>query len=217
MQCDPKEIVRAGYDTAAQAYADWHSMIDDPERERWTAFLVEQVPAGSNVLDLGCGNGIPSTARLAEHFAVTGVDISARQIELARHNVPAATFICADLMDVAFAPGHFDAVTAFYSVIHLPREEQPELLRRIAGWMKPGGYAVVVMGAGDSPGDVDPDWLGVPMYWSHYPADINLAMIDAAGLEVLSSDVVTLLEPEQPVTFHWLVARKPAGPDHALL
>jgi SAM-dependent methyltransferase len=208
MQANPKRIVRAGYDAAADNYADWLNRIEDPERERWTGFLIEQLPEGSHLLDLGCGNGTPTTLRLAEHVSVTGIDISARQIELARDNVPAATFICADLMDVSFPPAHFDAVTAFYSIIHLPREEQPDLLRRIAGWLVPGGYSVIVMGASDAPDDVDPDWLGVPMYWSHYPPQVNLAMVRESGLTVVSSDVVTLDEPEQPATFHWLVARK---------
>ena len=33
----------------------------------------------------------------------------------------------------------FDAVVACYSIIHVPRGEQPELVRRIHRWLKPGG------------------------------------------------------------------------------
>jgi trans-aconitate methyltransferase len=58
--------------------------------------LLERLPSGADLLDLGCGAGLPTTARLAQRFTVTGVDISPRQIERARINVPDATFINAD-------------------------------------------------------------------------------------------------------------------------
>lgn len=212
MCSDPKEIVRSSYDAIADAYAEWSAGIRDPARQQWTRFLIERVPSGARVLDLGCGNGLPSTADLARHFDVTGVDISARQIEMARQAVPDATFVCSDVMDVSFPAEHFAAVTAFYSIIHLPRDEQPELLQRVIRWLEPGGYCVMVMGSGDADIDIDPDWLGAPMYWSHYPVDVNVALSQRAGFDVVSSSIVTLDEPDQPATFHWLVCRKPSGP-----
>jgi cyclopropane fatty-acyl-phospholipid synthase-like methyltransferase len=40
------------------------------------------------VLELGCGAGVPDTQRLASHFRVTGIDISAEQVRRARTAVP---------------------------------------------------------------------------------------------------------------------------------
>jgi 2-polyprenyl-3-methyl-5-hydroxy-6-metoxy-1,4-benzoquinol methylase len=37
-----------------------------------------EVPQRADVLDLGCGAGLPTTAKLAEHFNVTGIDISVK-------------------------------------------------------------------------------------------------------------------------------------------
>jgi 2-polyprenyl-3-methyl-5-hydroxy-6-metoxy-1,4-benzoquinol methylase len=49
------------------------------------------------VLDLGCGAGVPvAREMIARGFKVTGVDISAQQIEQARRNVPEAQFIEGD-------------------------------------------------------------------------------------------------------------------------
>jgi trans-aconitate methyltransferase len=76
--------------------------------------------------------GVPSTALLAERFDVTGVDISRAQLEIARINVPKANFIEADLASVDFPDGNFNAVTAFYSLIHLPRTELPGLFERLS-------------------------------------------------------------------------------------
>src|SRR2546429_8375786 len=93
-------------------------------------------PQGAHVLDLGCGMGVPTTATLAQHFTVTGVDISAHQIELARQKVPQATFIQSDISLLDFPPRSFDAVVAFYSLFCLPRAELFPLLQKIASWLR---------------------------------------------------------------------------------
>ena len=178
------------------------------ERARYAAELIARLPAGAAVLELGCGAGIPTTRALAERFDVTGVDIAARHIELARQNVPAAQFIHADMATLDIAPANFDAVAAFYSIIHLPREEHAGLLRAIAGWLRPGGLLVAAMGAGAEPGDIEPDWLGAPMYWSHYDSTTNRALVERAGLHILSAREETDEEDGQPVTFLWVIAQK---------
>ena len=135
----PRTTVRAGYDAIAEAYLAWGSRVVGDPRERFVDDLAARLPDGARVLDLGCGAGVPSTRRLAERFDVVGVDVSARQIELARVNVPGTTFICADLTDLQFEEGTFAAVTALYSVSHVPRAEHGVLFGRIASWLAPGG------------------------------------------------------------------------------
>lgn len=209
MSDDPRKLVRAGYDAIAPLYAKWAARIDDPARRCWTSFLLDTLPDGAPLLDLGCGNGLPSTRELAERVEVTGVDFSSAQLEAARRHVPGASFIQADLMDLVFPDASFAAITAFYSIIHLPREEQPLLFTRIVNWLQPGGYLVSALGSADSPGDIDPDWLGVPMYWSHYTRQTNEAIARDAGLEIVSSTEETILEDDGLATFHWLIGRKP--------
>jgi SAM-dependent methyltransferase len=208
MNIDPKNLVQAGYDAVADTYAVWSGRIADPSRMRWTDFLLGTLPDGAAVLDLGCGHGLPSTRALSERFNVTGVDVSARQLEHARRNAPCATFVQAEMSGLDFPPHSFDAVTAF-SIIHLPRDEQPGLFRSIHRWLRPGGYLVAVMGAADSAGDIEPDWLGTPMYWSHFDSATNVTMIADTGFEIVSAQEETISEDGVPVAFLWMVARKP--------
>ena len=56
------------------------------------------------MLELGCGGGTPETRRLAERFALTGVDISPRQVERARAAIPEAEFLCADFTELELPP-----------------------------------------------------------------------------------------------------------------
>jgi SAM-dependent methyltransferase len=206
---DPKQIVAQGYDTIAGRHAEWASRTRTDERERYTAVLLNALPPGATVLELGCGVGVPTTQRLAQRFAVTGVDISAQHIALARRNVPTATFVQADMAALDFPPAGFDAVAAFYSIIHVPREEHAALLHDIATWLRPGGLLVATMGAGSTEAAVEPDWLGVPMFFSHFDGTTNQRLVAEAGLQIISAREETADEDGVPVTFLWVIARKP--------
>src|SRR5262245_35818011 len=124
MTDDPKRIVAEGYDAIAQRYFAWSDLDPSSQRMRYLSRLLELLTPAAEVLELGCGAGIPVTRALAETCLVTGVDISAAQIELARQHVPGATLIHTDMTQLDFPPASFDAVVAFYALIHVPREEQ---------------------------------------------------------------------------------------------
>lgn len=208
MSDDPKRTVADGYDLIAQRYLDWSGINPSSPRARYLERLLALLPAGAELLELGCGAGVPVARALAERCRVTGVDISAAQIALARQHVPGATFIQADMAALDFPPASFDAVVGFYSLIHLPRAEHAALLGRIASWLRPGGLLLATMGANDAPGNVEPDWLGAPMFWSHFDADTNRALVRQAGLDVLDESVIADDEHGQPVPFLWIVARQ---------
>jgi SAM-dependent methyltransferase len=103
----------------------------------------------------------------------------------------------------------FDGVVAFYAITHVPRDEQPALLSNIARWLRPGGLFMATLGAGDDPGTVEVDWLGAPMFFSSFNAAASQRLVTEAGLDVLSADEITEDEDGVPVTFLWVVARKP--------
>jgi SAM-dependent methyltransferase len=207
---DPKRIVADGYDTMAERYLAWSDLKPSPTRLRYLALALELIPPGSDVLDLGCGAGIPMTAALAEGRAVTGVDLSSTQLAMARRNVPGATFLQADMTALTFEPASFDAVVAFYSLTHVPRDEQAELLGHIRSWLRPGGIFLASMGADDEPGDVEPDWLGVDMYFSHFGARANRRLVESAGLVVERSELAIEPEDRHDARFLWIVARAPS-------
>ncbi|MET8848153.1 class I SAM-dependent methyltransferase [Amycolatopsis sp. NPDC004625] len=119
---EARRIVESGYDRVAERYLEWSARIPDDPRLRFLGELTGRLAGGARVLDLGCGAGVPCTAALAEEHDVLGVDVSATQLDLARRNVPGARFERADMTGLSFPDGSFDAVTAFYSVLHVPRE-----------------------------------------------------------------------------------------------
>lgn len=138
--------------------------------------------------------------------AVTGVDLSAVQIRRARRLVPTATFLHADATRATFPAASFDAVVCPYALIHLPLNEQPSLLDRIATWLRPGGWLLATTGHRAWTGTED-NWLGGPatMWWSQADAATYRSWINAAGLDVQAEDFVP--EGSSGHTLFW--ARRP--------
>jgi SAM-dependent methyltransferase len=203
---DPRDIVEAGYDSIASEHLDWIGRIVGDPRMRFLAALTERLPESGVVLDLGCGAGVPCTAALAEHYDVLGVDISAAQLELARRLVPKARFRKADIAAVDFPDGGFDAVTAFYSIGHVPRQRHAEIFARIAKWLRPGGLFLAALACGGTDG-VEDDWLGAPMYFSSHDPATNRDLLQQAGFNLLVDELVTMREPEGSATFHWVIGQ----------
>jgi SAM-dependent methyltransferase len=208
---DPKDIVRQGYDRIGDEYERWSAArVADPARERYLGVLLDNLPKGASVLDLGCGSGALLTRHLAERFHVTGVELSSRMVQLARRNVPSATFVCADMALVTFPPNGFDGACAFYSLTHLPQEELPPLLHKVASWLKPGGLFVASMSSGEDPGSVEDDWVGgVPMYFAGRAAEKNEELVENAGLRIRSAREEVVREEGDGLPFLWVVAKKP--------
>jgi SAM-dependent methyltransferase len=203
MTADPKRLVASGYDGITERYLARYGA--STVRDHWLAELLKRLPAQGRVLDLGCGAGVPvASALAAAGHAVVGIDGSAAQISLARDNVPAAEFIEADMTEVDFPAQSFDAVAAFYSITHVPRAEHDALLRRIGGWLKPGGLLVASLGA-DALSDWRGEWLGAEMFFSHYDAEANLALLRGAGFVIDRSEVMA--QDNETARFLWVVAR----------
>ncbi len=208
---DPKRVVADGYDRIADRYLAWSALRPSAARLRALELADDLIPAGGDVLELGCGAGVPMTATLAVGRSLTGVDISAEQIRRARQNVPEATFIEADLATLERPPASTDAVVAFYSLTHVPRDEHAALFARIRRWLRPGGLFLASLGVEDDPGGIEADWLGVDMYFSHFSARVNRRLLEAAGLLVELADVVTEPEDRHNARFLWVVARAPGA------
>jgi SAM-dependent methyltransferase len=207
---EPKEIVARGYDAIALRYAEWAGQVHSPVME-WVRDLDARLDADADVLELGCGRGVPATRELARRHRVTGVDISAVQIELARHHVPEASFVHGDAMELEIAPSSFDAVVALFLFGHVPMEEQSGLIARVGLWLRDGGFFLGTFGAGEPGEQIDEDWLGVPMFFASLGGDACLPLLRDAGLEPVRDEVVLQHEPGHGnVSFRWTLARAAA-------
>jgi SAM-dependent methyltransferase len=206
---DAKKIVSEGYDLVSEAYRSDEFDYEKSMDSDFLPWLENRLEDNSRVLDLGCGCGIPVAKVLSKRFRVTGVDISAVQVERARKLVPEAEFRQADFSELAFPSGSFEAITAFYSIIHLPLDEQPALFDSMKRWLVPGGFFLASVGYRAWTG-TEPDWRGVSgatMYWSHSDGDTYRGWLEERGFEIVEEGFV----PENDSGFSVFLAQRGAG------
>jgi SAM-dependent methyltransferase len=182
---DFKKTVKQGYKAIAIRYLAERTR--DSEDVRLLDDFIERLPINGKVLDAGCGAGIPISQILSEHFDVTGVDFSEAQVELAKQHVPRANFICRDMTKLDFPENTYDGICSYYAIIHIPREEHQALLINFHRILKPEGFALLCLGAEHLIDDIDENYLGTRMYWSHYDTETYLKMLKDCGLSIIWS------------------------------
>jgi len=108
-------------------------------------------PAGSTVLEAGCGVGAQTVtlARGSPGARITSMDISAASLEEAQARADAVgltnvQFRKADIFELPFHPGSFDHVFVCFVLEHLSRPAQA--LARLKAVLKPGGTITVIEG-----------------------------------------------------------------------
>jgi SAM-dependent methyltransferase len=89
-------------------------------------------------LDVGCGPGETDRWLEGQVNALTGVDISAEMIEIARQRNPWAEYRTVD-GDLPFSSASFDVCFAVCVLHHVPRGERPALMAEMARVTRPGG------------------------------------------------------------------------------
>ncbi|MEN3306351.1 MAG: hypothetical protein V7603_2553 [Micromonosporaceae bacterium] len=131
------------FDPIAELYEQYAEINDEVYRP----YLRRALPphAGRGV-DLGCGSG-RFTGLLAERCeTVLAVDISAREIALARtkRSHSNVDYQVASLLDVPADPP-FDLVLSVNTLFHLFHEHGPDaVLPHVRSLVAPGGWAVIV-------------------------------------------------------------------------
>lgn len=183
MDDERKRAVAAGYEALAEDYLAARSR-DGPGREL-AGSLAADLPAGSLVLDAGCGAGVPASEELARRHEVVGLDAARAQLELFAERVPAARPLRGDLTRLPLAAGAVDAVVCYHALIHVPRTEHGATLAEFRRVLPEGGRLLVTVGTEPWEG-TNPDWLetGVEMSWSFHGRERSLELLAAAGFAV---------------------------------
>ncbi len=176
---EQKRAVRDGYNQIAERYDEVRA--DDAAHEG-LARLRETLPADPMLLDLGCGAGAGPLQALDVERAV-GLDFSGEQLRLAAERTDAA-LVTGDMTALPVADESFDAVTALYSIIHLPVDQHGACYAEVERVLEPGGR--FLFSIGDNWAGANDDWLesGTRMEWSYPELSETRRLLTEAGLTV---------------------------------
>jgi ubiquinone/menaquinone biosynthesis C-methylase UbiE len=153
-EADVNDLLQQAKAKAAATYDAAADHFDDEPLTFWKRIGRHTVihlglPAGANVLDVGCGTGasaLPAAQAVGPNGRVLGVDLSAGLLEQARTKATAyglknVEFRLADMTALGFPDGHFDAVVSVFSIFFVPDMEG--LVRELWRMVRPGGKLAV--------------------------------------------------------------------------
>lgn len=138
---DPAEFYRTKFVSDEVLDARYFKALDRFDmRFARTMWIYDNVRAGSDLLDLGCGAGMLALLK-RKGVTLTGVDLSPACAEAARRNGYNST-LSAELSHLPLADASFDYVVSLDVIGHVGFEEKDEVLAEIRRVLRPGGVTM---------------------------------------------------------------------------
>jgi SAM-dependent methyltransferase len=178
---------QASYDLVADEYVRRifdelrHKPLDRELLDRFAARVRDVGP----VCDMGCGPGQVARYLYERGVAVCGVDLSPAMVERARQLTPGVGFRQGDMLALNTPDGAWAGIAAFYSLIHISREEMPRALGELYRVLRPGGVLLLAFHIGDETLHLD-EWWGqkVCVDFFFFRTEEVAAWLRDAGFEV---------------------------------
>ena len=101
------------------------------------------IEPGSDVLEVGCGNGKTLAALKAIGCNVIGVDFSEEAVVSCRQLIPGVDVRQGDILGLEFGDSSFDSVVLFHVLEHVLPKDLPKAVSEIRRVLRKGGRAFV--------------------------------------------------------------------------
>lgn len=202
-----RDIVKTGYEEG-NYLKKFRSVAQMNEvQKKFLDLLLSYLPKSGEVIDLGCGAGIPFDQYLVTNgLNVTGYDFASNHIIAAKNNVPQAIFKEADFTKFEYEHETIDGIIALYSIFHIPKQEHEALFERMHAALKPGG--VIVMNLGTSKTENrESDFCGAKkMLWSNYTPEYYKELLSKHAFNIIHEQFETF--PGDKENHYWVLVQK---------
>ncbi len=201
------------YDTIAEDYVEqiFHELEHKPlDRELLNRFAA-QVHGLGPICELGCGPGHVARYLHEQGADVFGLDLSPRMVALARQLNPGIEFHQGNMLALEAEDEAWGGLVAFYSIIHIPREQVPGALQEFRRVLRPNGLLLLAFHVGQETLHRD-EWWGKAVSVDTFffrPNEMKV-YLDTAGFEI--EDIIErppYADVEYPSQRAYIFARKP--------
>ncbi len=205
--------LRDSYDQVAEEYVARifheleHKPLDRQLLDRFAADVRDLGPA----CDMGCGPGHIAQYLHNRGVNVLGIDLSTRMIEQARQLNPGIEFQQGNMSALDVNDEVWGGIAAFYSIIHIPREEVISVLGEFRRVLRPNGLLLLSFHQGQESIHLD-EWWGkkVSLDFHFFERSEMEGYLRAAGFEIEDSIERPPYEDVEVQTHRtYIFARKP--------
>jgi ubiquinone/menaquinone biosynthesis C-methylase UbiE len=203
--------VRRSYDALAERYSAelGEELVYKPLDRALLAMLVEQLPPDTPIADLGCGPGHVAAWLSAQGVPTIGIDMSPGMVAVGSREHPEVEFRLGDLLSLPASDNEFGSAVAFYSIIHLMRDELGPAFSEVRRVLVPGGRLLLAFHVGDEVRHVDELWgQSVDLDFRFLDAREVVKVLHAAGFDVEAQLERTNYPEEVETRRAYLLARR---------
>jgi SAM-dependent methyltransferase len=204
---------QSSYDVVADQYV--RRLFDELRHKPFDRELLDRfaamIPQAGSVCDIGCGPGQVARYLQERGVRVCGIDLSPAMVEQARRLVSGVEFRQGDMTALDLSDGTWDGIVAFYSIIHVPREDVAGALVELRRVLRPGGVLLLAFHIGGETLHLD-EWWGrsVRVDFHFFQSDEMAGYLRTAGYEVIE---IIERDPypdvEHPSQRSYIFARRP--------
>lgn len=202
-----QNLVRTHYDAQAEDYQSKYEneVFEKPYDRAFLDRLAALVPQGGRVLDVGCASSCQQARYLATFFDVTAIDLSCENVRIARAKFPHLDVREMDMLSLRFDECEFDAINAFYSIIHIPSALVSQLLFEFSRVLKKDGKLSIAVHKGEFEGVVESERV----YFTNFSQAFLVSKLELSGFKVLSvEERPQLYDFEYPSERIYILAEK---------
>ena len=142
--------------------------------------------ANKKILNIGCGNGAFEYLTANTAREIVGIDVKYEDILQAKEECVKfknVNFVKANILEDNFPSNSADVVTMLDVIEHIPKEIEPEVLKKIYKILKPQGQVVISTPLENVTKYFDPAWYLKPRH-RHYTKEQLVEFLIDAGFEV---------------------------------
>lgn len=162
------------YDKSADLFASYFAGIGSRVQDIEKAIeLAQKDPKTLRVVEIGCGDGRDAAEIIPRVYSYEGFDPSIGLLQVARQNLPHASFKVADAMSYQYQQG-IDVYFAFASLLHVNRINLHTVLAKVYTSLTPKG--ILYLSLKERPTyteELQEDKFGTRMFYYYNPAIIQ--------------------------------------------